>query len=242
MDAGKDQARSRRGRGLLTALLALAALLFAGLGAWQVARRAEKLALIEAVERRVHAPPVDAPGPAVWPQISFATDAYRQVRARGVFLHDRETLVQAATALGPGYWVMTPLRTDAGWTLLVDRGFVPAEQPGRAARRAGEPRGEVIVAGLLRLSEPGGAFLHGNDPARDRWYSRDVAAIAAARGLGATAPYFLDAAAAPADPHQPRGGMTILAFPNDHLQYALTWFALMALAAFGAARIWRRPS
>ena len=141
MDAGKDQARSRRGRGLLTALLALAALLFAGLGAWQVARRAEKLALIEAVERRAHAPPVDAPGPAVWPQISFATDAYRQVRARGVFLHDRETLVQAATALGPGYWVMTPLRTDAGWTLLVDRGFVPAEQPGRAARRAGEPRG-----------------------------------------------------------------------------------------------------
>ena len=100
----------------------------------------------------------------------------------------------------------------------------------------------MIVAGLLRLSEPGGAFLHGNDPARDRWYSREVAAIAAARGLGATAPYFLDAAAAPAEPHQPRGGMTILSFPNNHLQYALTWFALMALLAFGAARIWRRPS
>src|SRR4051794_19625495 len=144
---------------LLTALLVAAAFLFAALGLWQVERRGEKLALIAAVEQRVHAPPVAAPGPAEWARIGSRRDAYRAVRTHGVFLHDRETLVQAVSGRGPGYWVMTPLRTDAGWTVLVNRGFVPPEDRERAVRRAGEPVGAVTVTGLLRITEPKGGFL-----------------------------------------------------------------------------------
>lgn len=220
-------------------LVATVALLFLALGIWQFERRSAKLALIAAVEQRVHAPPVAAPGPAEWPRIGFARDAYRHVRVRGVFLHDRETLVQGTTRLGTGYWVMTPLTTDAGWTVLVNRGFVAPENRVRAPRRAGEPNGGVTVTGLLRSSEPGGGFLRFNDAARDRWYSRDVAAIARARRLGAVAPYFIDAEAASGDPRQPVGGLTVVTFANNHLQYALTWFALAGLALVGAVRAWR---
>jgi surfeit locus 1 family protein len=231
--------RSRAKRILLTALLAGASLLFVALGLWQIERRSEKLALIAAVEQRVRAPPVAAPGPSDWAHISFKADAYRAVRVRGIFLHDRETLVQAVTESGPGYWVMTPLRTDAGWTLLVNRGFVPPEDRDRAARRGGEPPGPVTVTGLLRTTEPGGAFLRSNDAAHDRWYSRDVAAIARARRLGIVAPYFVDAGPADAKGRQPVGGLTIISFPNNHLQYALTWFALAALALLGLVRMRR---
>jgi surfeit locus 1 family protein len=227
---------SGRKRLLLTALLALGVLLFVALGLWQVERRGEKLALIAAVEQRVHAPPVAAPGPAEWRRVSAKGDAYRHVRVQGVFLHDRETLVQAATALGPGYWVMTPLRTEAGWTVLVNRGFVPAEDRDRAAD---EPAGIVTVTGLLRISEPGGAFLRSNDPAHERWYSRDVAAIGRARQLARLAPYFIDAGAASKRAGQPVGGLTVVSFPNNHLQYAFTWFALAGLSAVGVARVWR---
>jgi surfeit locus 1 family protein len=178
----------RRRRGPLTALLVACILLFAALGVWQIQRRAEKLALIEAVGERLRRPPSPAPGPSEWPRISLASDGYRPLRVRGAFLHDRETLVQASSRLGPGYWVMTPFRTEGGWLLLVNRGFVPPERRDRAGRRAGEPRGEVALTGLLRTSEPGGAFLHANDPAGDRWYSRDVAAIGSARGLAPLAP------------------------------------------------------
>ena len=229
----------RRRRLLLTALLASISLLFVALGLWQIERRTEKLALIAAVEQRVHAPPVAAPGPSDWPRISFKTDAYRAVRARGVFLHDRETLVQAVTELGPGYWVMTPLRTEAGWTVLVNRGFVLPENRDRAKRRGGEPAGLVTVTGLLRVTEPKGAFLRSNDPMHDRWYSRDIAAIGRARHLGNFAPYFIDAGPGPKEGQQPTGGLTIVSFPNNHLQYALTWFALAALGLFGLIRIWR---
>jgi surfeit locus 1 family protein len=225
--------RGRRGRAALTASLALVALLFLALGVWQVERRAAKLALIAAVDARVAAPAAAAPGPPEWPRIDAQADAYRHVSVHGVFEHDRETAVQAVTDFGPGYWIVTPLRTDGGWTVLVNRGFVPPDRRERAARRAGEPAGPVTITGLLRLSEPKGVFLRRNDPVAGRWYSRDVAAIGAARGLTDLAPYFIDAAAAPVAEGQPIGGLTIVRFYNHHLEYALTWFALAALSVVG---------
>ena len=161
-------------------LLAIALLL--ALGTWQVKRRAWKLDLIARVDRHVHAAPVATPGPAAWPRIG-SDDVYRRVRVRGRFLNGSETPVQALTERGGGFWVMTPLVTDAGFTVLVNRGFVPSDRVDPARRSAGQAAGPVTVTGLLRLTEPGGGFLRSNDPAAGRWYSRDVAAIARARRL-----------------------------------------------------------
>ncbi len=224
-------------------LALLAVLAFAGLfalGTWQVERRAWKLDLIERVEARVHAPPVDAPAPERWPLVSAAADEYRHVRVTGTFLHDRETLVQATTALGGGFWVMTPMRMRDGTVVLINRGFVPQEFRARESRADNEPSGETTVTGLLRITQTGGGFLRSNDPGADLWYSRDVQAIAAARGLERVAPYFIDADAqqAPAAPGAPRrwpvGGLTVVTFHNSHLVYALTWYGL-ALMVLGAA-------
>ena len=231
---------------LRRALVALAGLclvgVFLGLGTWQVQRRAWKLDLIARVEARIHAAPVPPPGPEAWPGLTAASAEYRRLRLAGRFDHDRETLVQALTVRGAGFWVLTPLRTDAGVTVLVNRGFVPAERRERAARAAGETGGEARVTGLLRLTEPGGGFLRANDPAADRWYSRDVAGIAAARGLAPpVAPYFVDAEAG-ADPDAlPVGGLTVVAFPNSHLVYALTWYALALMSAGALVYALRRP-
>lgn len=228
--------RPRRAAFVATALIVAAVL--AALGIWQVERRAWKHELVAAVDARIHAPPVAAPGPGRWPTINAKVDAYRRVSATGRFLHDRETLVQAVTERGAGYWVLTPLETP-DFTLLVNRGFVPKDRKATAARATGNPPGEVEVTGLLRVTEPGGAFLRTNDPAANRWYSRDVAAIAKARGLGETAPYFVDADGAPNRGGYPVGGLTIVRFPDNHLVYALTWFALCALSLFFAWRLWR---
>ncbi|MGO4714830.1 SURF1 family protein [Bradyrhizobium sp. 2TAF24] len=232
---------------MLAVLGTLAGVGIAGLtalGVWQVERRAWKLDLIDTVEQRIHAAPVTAPGPAAWPAITPASAAYRRVTVRGHYLNDRETRVQAVTDLGPGFWVVTPLITDAGFTVLVNRGFVPTERRDPATRQNGDIAGQTAVTGLLRLTEPKGAFLRANDAATDRWYSRDVAAIAAARGLGTVSPYFIDADAADLPGGAPRGGLTVVAFPNNHLVYALTWFALAAmlagLSAFVTRDEWRR--
>lgn len=194
--------------------------LLVALGVWQVERLAWKRALIAQVERRLSATPTAAPAPPAWPRIGKA-DAYTRVSARGRWIAGRDTFVSATTRLGSGYWVLTPL--DAGgWTVLVNRGFVPAGQRDRIA-----PPRAATVTGLLRVTEPGGGVLRANAPADDRWYSRDTAAIAARRGIGEVAPYFIDADARGSG--WPRGGLTVVRFPNNHLVYAITWFAMAAL-------------
>lgn len=197
------------------------------------------------MDARVHAPPVAAPGPSAWPKVTAERDAYRHVRAAGVLANDRETRVQALTDLGAGYWVVTPLRTDEGFTVLVNRGFVPQDRADPATRKAGQVAGPATVTGLLRVTEPGGSPFQRNDPAHGLWYSRDVAAMAAARGVGGAAPYFIDADATPNPGGLPVGGLTVVAFRNSHLVYAATWCALalmvLAAAAFVARQeLWAR--
>ena len=228
--------RTRRA-GFAAAALIVAACLVA-LGVWQLERRVWKHELIAAVETRVHAPLVAAPGADRWGRVPAAKDAYRRVTATGQFRHDRETLVQAVTDRGAGYWVLTPLETP-DFTLLVNRGFVPKGRSDVTSRAAGNVAGTTTVTGLLRISEPDGAFLRSNDPAADRWYSRDVAAIAKARGLDKSAPYFVDADSAANPGGYPVGGLTVIRFADNHLVYALTWFALAVLALFFAWRLWQ---
>jgi surfeit locus 1 family protein len=128
---------------------------------------------------------------------------------------------------------MTPLVQNDGTVVLVNRGFVPADKRDPAYWKGGN-EGFDTVTGLLRMSEPRGAFLRTNDPAADRWFSRDVEAIAASRGLPPTAPYFIDAERAPHRTGLPIPGLTVISFPNNHLIYALTWAALALMAAAGA--------
>lgn len=222
--------RSRTARFVVLAALALACAGFCALGIWQVQRLAWKLDLIERVDSRVGAAPVAAPAMADWANVSVARDEYRRVRLAGRYLAGHDTRVDALTERGAGDWILSPLQTAEG-IVLVNRGFVP-----KGADAADAPADEATVTGLLRISEPRGRILRPNQPDADRWFSRDVQAIADKRGLANVAPYFVDAAFDPAAPQWPRGGMTVVKFRNSHLSYALTWFALALLAAFG---FWR---
>ncbi|WLR94914.1 SURF1 family protein [Shinella zoogloeoides] len=226
---------SSRARYIFPGFLLFLAAVFLTLGTWQVQRLFWKLDLIERVEARIHADPVPAPSRAEWNTVSAEKDEYRRVGVTGLFLHDKTVLVQAVTERGAGFWVLTPLILADDTAVIVNRGFVPADRRDPAARVASElAAGPVAVTGLLRISEPGGAFLRSNDPAGDRWFSRDVAAIAAAKGIADVAPYFIDADATPNPGGLPIGGLTVVAFRNTHLVYALTWYALAAMSAAAA--------
>ncbi len=229
--------------------LALAAMLvgalaffsaFVALGTWQVQRRSWKLELIARVEQRVHSPAVEAPQESQWPAVTAANSEYRHVRVAGAFLNDSETLVQATTELGAGFWVLTPLRRADATLVLVNRGFVPPERGDRAAHGAAAATTPATVTGLLRMTEPGGGFLRHNDPGANRWYSRDVQAIARARALGPVAPYFIDADSTPASAplpisrEGPVGGLTVISFHNSHLIYLITWYTLALMVVAGA--------
>lgn len=226
-----SDARPRLRAGLIaaSALAALLVLVLAGLGAWQVQRLQWKTDLIARVEAQLQAPAI--PAPMDWSSPA-ALEEYRPVTLSGRYRPEAEALVKAVTQEGGGFWVMTPLTGDQGGTVWINRGFVPQDRAGHPADwRA--PEGRVSVTGLLRASQPGGGFLRKNDPAGDRWFSRDTLALAQARGLGPVAPYFIDAERGTAA--LPIGGLTVVSFRNSHLSYALTWFGMAA--GLGAASI-----
>lgn len=244
---GAQKAHRKSARLALLSGLAVAFVGFVALGVWQLERRVWKLDLIQRVESRIHAPPTAAPGPAMWPSVTAARDEYRHVEVSGRYLPGADTRVQAVTELGPGYWLLTPLQRLDGSIVLINRGFVPPDwTPAPALASAATPG--IRVTGLLRLTEPGGGFLRRNAPAEGRWYSRDVQAIAAAQGLDRVAPYFIDADAgvvgvgrdtAGTREDGPVGGLTVVRFRNQHLQYALTWFALALMVVAGVWRVLR---
>ena len=220
-------------------MLVLAAI-FIALGTWQVQRLIWKRDLIARVEARIHAPAMPAPVRAEWNAVEREKDEYRRVTATGLFQHDKTVLVQAVTEWGAGFWVLTPMMLADETTVIINRGFVPADRRDPAARVASEiAAGPVTVTGLLRITEPEGAFLRSNDPANDRWFSRDIAAIAASKDLKDVAPYFIDADATPNPGGLPIGGLTVVSFRNSHLVYALTWYALAAMSVAGACFVYR---
>lgn len=237
--ASNEGGHPKDGRLWRSMVVSIFLLLFAGfmaLGIWQVQRLGWKLALIERIETRIHAAPVDAPAPDV--AITRDTHEYLRIKTSGRFRYDEEVVVKAVTDLGGGWWVLTPLETTQGFTVLVNRGFVPPEM--KDNRPAAAETAEVV--GLLRLSEPEGGFLRENDPAGDNWFSRDVESIGAAKGLTApVAPYFIDAQPLSAEQAAdfPLAGMTVVKFANSHLVYALTWFGLAVGSLVGMVLVLR---
>ena len=229
------QAKGRR-RIFPVAALLLLAMVFASLGTWQVRRLAWKEALIAHVEASIHAAPVPAASLPFGP--AGADLDYTHVWARGHYEPAATALVFALSDNGNGYWVMVPLRLADGRAVWVNRGFV-ASGTRREAAAAEVPAGEIRVEGLLRKGEPGATWLRANHPEAERWYYRDPAGLSAARRMVA-AGWYLDAALeAPRAPHSPQAGLTVVQFANNHLQYALTWFALAGLCLVGMVLVLR---
>jgi surfeit locus 1 family protein len=218
-----------RAKGLvgMTALTACVLALLVGLGVWQLKRLAWKEGLIAHIEARSTAAPITL-RQAV--EVARNGDAsYLRVRVEGRFLNDKERYLYALSDGTPGWEVITPLATDGGDRVLVDRGFVPDALRDPASRPQGQTEGVVAVTGLVRASETKDTFTPDNDPARNRWFWRDLTGMAGSmfpEGATGAAPFLLAAERSDVPGGWPQGGQTRLALSNNHLQYAITWFAL----------------
>jgi surfeit locus 1 family protein len=222
-DAGALHFRPRLGP-TLAALGAFVVLL--GLGTWQVQRLHWKEALIAERAARLTAPPEALPAQSDdWRAWDF-----RRVTVSGTFRHDAEQLFGATAIEGRlGHHLLTPLMRPDGAAVLVDRGWVPADRAHPAARREGQLEGQVSVTGIARYrgSDRPSWFLPDNEPEQGLWFSYDLAALEAAIGLELL-PVVVEADATPNPGGLPLGGQTRTELPNNHLQYAITWYGLAA--------------
>lgn len=225
---------------LVPTLIALPMILaLLGLGTWQMERRSWKEGLIADMQARLALPPA-----ALSELLPLGPAAnYRPVYAVGVYRHDREMQLLARTYNGEnGVQIVTPLQLteeratedmasgvrSALDSVLVNRGWVPLDKRDPKSRESGT-MGEVVVTGILRWPSAPGLFTPKNNPERGEWYWTDIPAMADAADIVHTAPAIIELGRDKAEPDRlPIGGQTIIDLPNNHLQYAITWYALAA--------------
>jgi surfeit locus 1 family protein len=227
-----SQAEPRRRGIVIPIVFVLAAVAgLVSLGTWQLERKAWKEGLIAGLEDKLYAAPVALPPRARWPQLSAQQDEFRRVKFAAEFLVQEALVYTSGSAIrpdvsGPGYWVLSPARLSDGSLVIINRGFVPEGKQDPGTRREGQPNGVTEIVGAMRWPEARGMFTPDDTPAKNLWFARDPAGIAVAKGWGAAAPFYIDQEAPPAPGGLPKAGPLKPSLPNNHLQYAVTWYGL----------------
>jgi surfeit locus 1 family protein len=205
-----------------------------GLGVWQLDRKTWKENLIAALQTRLTHAPGDLPPRDQWARLNQQTEEFQRVGFPAEFLPGQQALVYSAGSAfrpdvkGPGYWVFAPARLAGGSVVIVDRGFVPLDRKDAAAKT---PAGSVDIVGIVRWPETRGLFTPADDVKENTWYLRDIKAMAAAHHWANVAPFYVEMEQPSPPGGLPKPGRLVVNLPDNHLQYAITWFGL-ALGLF----------
>ncbi|MCT7373567.1 SURF1 family protein [Chelativorans salis] len=218
-----------RGSFMLLAISIPVLVLLLVLGTWQVERLQWKEGLVQRIEERIAAAPKPLEEVARLNAEGDDVD-YRPVAVIGWFLHEAERHYLATWQGQSGFFVHTPLRLADGRYIFVNRGFVPYDRKDPATRSEGQVPGSVEVGGLARTApatKPS-FIVPDNDPTENIFYWKDLGSMARSAGLDGEKvyPFYVDADNAPNRGGLPVGGVTRINLPNNHLQYAVTWYGL----------------
>ena len=226
---------------LFALFVAVALFVLVSLGTWQLERKAWKDALIAELQAKLAAPPTDLPARERWPRLTASADEFRRVAFPAGFLPGEEALVYSSGSSlrpdvsGPGYFVFAPARLTGGSVVVVNRGFVPEGRQGTYT----PPIGVVDIVGVMRWPEQRGAFTPADQPTKGLWFARNPAAMAAVKKWGAIAPFYVDQEGPQTAGGLPKAGPLKAGLPNNHMQYAVTWYGLALVILLAAIAFWR---
>ncbi|WP_299892093.1 SURF1 family protein [uncultured Ruegeria sp.] len=208
---------------LIFGIAGLAILL--SLGAWQVQRLHWKEGLLADIDTRIAGDPVRLPD-----LIDPETHRYLPVVVAGEMLRGEIHVLVSVKQVGPGYRIIAPFKSGER-TLLIDRGFVST-----TAKSTLRQIGEMEIIGNLHWPDEIDGYTPAPDMDENIWFARDVPALASELG---TEPVLL-IARSQTDPDITPLPVLTAGIPNDHLQYAVTWFGLaLVWAAMTGYFLWR---
>ena len=188
------------------------------LGTWQLRRMTWKQQMLAEIQTGI-----DAPGGPL-PEIVDPSMKYRPVETEGRTTGDEILVLSGSREQGGGYQVISGFETADGRRIMVDRGFIPQDD-----RHKPRPPVPLRVRGNLHWPQEKGGATPEPNLTEGIWFARDVPAMAAQLG---TQPILIVASAVEGDDQGiepvPIG---ISGIPNNHLEYAVTWFLLAAVWA-----------
>ncbi|WP_424978055.1 SURF1 family protein [Leisingera sp. S232] len=186
-----------------------------GLGTWQLQRKAWKEDILSTIEARIAGAAADHLPLA----LDRDTDKYRPVRLQGEAGAEELHVLTSIKDIGPGYRVISPFTLEDGRRVLIDRGFVTVTE-----KQAARLTGATVIEGNIHWPQETDSFTPQPDLAANIWYTRDADQMA--KQLDTEAVMIVLRA-------NPEGETGLLpmpvdtaGIPNNHLQYAITWFSL----------------
>ena len=200
---------------LLIGLIGAAVL--GSLGVWQVQRLTWKEGVLADIEARSQGAPVAVPATP-----DPDADRYLPVEATGTITGDEVHVLVSTRDTGAAFRVIAAFETEEGRRLMLDRGIVRTE-----AKTAPRPATEATVTGNLHWPDEIDGFTPEPDLAANIWYARDLPALADA--LDAEPVLIVLRGSSETDPPVTPLPVTATGIPNDHLEYAVTWFGLAAV-------------
>jgi surfeit locus 1 family protein len=250
MIATAGRQRNAAGFGVFTLVMVA---LFVSLGLWQLQRRVEKHALIAQLTERLAATPGPLPSPSQWSALTPARDEFHRVSFAATYESRPDAMVYSSGSAvrddisGPGTWAFMPAVLPSGETVVVNTGFVQNTMQDRAQEdRAVTPlttHAPVMLSGYIRFPETAGALTPSENLAKRLWFTRDHLAMARALGWGEggrpVAPFYIDLEQPVPASVIPKPGPLEVHLKDDHLQYAITWFALAGAVVIAFGVWWR---
>jgi cytochrome oxidase assembly protein ShyY1 len=222
---------------------------FVGLGVWQLQRRVEKHALIAALDQRLAEAPGALPPPSQWGALTAAHDEFRRVQFQATYDAAPDVMVYSSGSAirpdisSPGAWAFLPARLSSGEIVVVNAGFVPSAMPDRAQQDRSVAqlitRQPVTLTGYIRFPEAAGVLTPAEDRTKRLWFTRDHLAMARALGWDKVAPFYIDLETPVPANGIPKPGPLEIHLKDDHMQYAITWFALAGAVVIAFAVWWR---
>jgi cytochrome oxidase assembly protein ShyY1 len=222
---------------------------FVGLGIWQLQRRVEKHALIAALTERLAVAPQPLPAPAQWSALNPAHDEFSRVSFTATYQSRLDAMVYGSGSAvrddisGPGTWAFLPARLPDGETVAVNAGFVPNMMQDRNLQDRAVAQlitqQPVVLTGYIRFPQAAGMLTPAEDHTKRLWFTRDHLAMARALGWDKVAPFYIDLETPVPANGIPKPGPLEIHLNDDHMQYAITWFALAGAVVIAFAVWWR---
>ena len=194
-------------------------LVLLSLGVWQTKRLAWKESLLENINYNLSSEPAFLPN-----SVKKSEHNYKMVKVKGALEPRSIFILTPVKGSGAGFRVISPFKLVDGGKILIDRGVIK-EKDKSLLKTSGQ---QSLVKGYLSWPNETDYFTPEPNFTRNIWFSRDLEKMA---NFLETQPILVVLTENRLDPsirmQDPTNDI-----PNNHLQYAITWF-MMAILWFG---------
>ena len=220
---------------LIKALIfsSLAMIILLSLGTWQLERLRWKSHIISTINKQISLSPREINASVI---NDIKNYNYRRIKLEGSYIYNKNITIYSKVLNGKvGRHLIIPFKTKFGY-ILINKGFIPKDYNIDVA--FAENAKNISINGIVKFQQKINYFTPKNNLITNEWYYINIDEISKFLNIPLLGFYLIEED----NPKEryPVGSQYNLKVPNDHLQYAITWFSLAIALSIFMHLLWRK--